>query len=191
MKIPEATATVIQTLFYLLQKLGQADKLKLVKLVYLADKYHLLHHGRLITGDRYFAMKNGPVGSATLNVLNLDPERLSEEELAEAGRFFECGTGSPHSIIARSVACGFEMLSDSDKSALDFIAKEFGNRRTWDLVDYVHELPEWKMHEPQVKGGGRKAISISEMFSATRDHLIEVDPDLMASNKEFATGMFE
>jgi uncharacterized phage-associated protein len=39
------------------------------KILYFADKAHFLDYGRLITFDRYVAMKDGPVPSATRNML--------------------------------------------------------------------------------------------------------------------------
>ena len=38
------------------------------KLLYHADRLHLGRYGRPITGDRYVAMKHGPVPSATYNI---------------------------------------------------------------------------------------------------------------------------
>lgn len=53
----------IEAIYYILSKLGKMDKLKLLKLVYLADKYHLIYYGRTITNDDYYAMKHGPIAS--------------------------------------------------------------------------------------------------------------------------------
>jgi uncharacterized phage-associated protein len=39
------------------------------KILYFADKSHFLDYGRLITFDRYVAMKDGPVPSAVRNML--------------------------------------------------------------------------------------------------------------------------
>ena len=39
------------------------------KILYFADKAHFLDYGRLITFDRYVAMKDGPVPSAVRNMM--------------------------------------------------------------------------------------------------------------------------
>lgn len=44
---------------------GHINKLKALKLVYFADRYHLWKYGRPITNDEYFAMNFGLVASAT------------------------------------------------------------------------------------------------------------------------------
>lgn len=40
-----------------------------LKMLYLADKRHLERHGRFIVGDRYFALAQGPVPTATYDML--------------------------------------------------------------------------------------------------------------------------
>lgn len=47
----------------------RADLYKLQKILYFADRYHLAKYGRLITGDFYIAMKDGPVPSRTYDML--------------------------------------------------------------------------------------------------------------------------
>ena len=65
-------SAIIESLHYLLKLLNNADKLKLVKLLYFADKYHLLKYGRQISGDSYFALPYGPIPSGALDILNFD-----------------------------------------------------------------------------------------------------------------------
>jgi hypothetical protein len=43
--------------------------MKALKLIFLADRYHLCRYGRLITNDSYVAMKHGPVPSATRDIV--------------------------------------------------------------------------------------------------------------------------
>ena len=37
------------------------NKLKLVKLIWAADRYHLRKYGRTVTDSEYFALPHGPV----------------------------------------------------------------------------------------------------------------------------------
>src|SRR5437899_12988053 len=46
------------------------DKGKACKLLFLADKLHLVRYGRPITGDHYWALEHGPVPSTVLNLIN-------------------------------------------------------------------------------------------------------------------------
>src|SRR5262249_47985983 len=60
----------VQVIAYLASRLGGVEKVKLLKLLYIADREHFLKHGYPITGDRQFAMPWGPVPSACLDALN-------------------------------------------------------------------------------------------------------------------------
>ncbi len=49
----------VQTINYLV-RLANApvDKMKIIKLIWLADRLHLRKYGRTIVGDTYYAMKH-------------------------------------------------------------------------------------------------------------------------------------
>ena len=56
--------TTINAILYILQKLGgRYDIHGVSKILFFADMAHLAEWGKLITGDVYIAMKNGPVPS--------------------------------------------------------------------------------------------------------------------------------
>jgi len=53
---------VRQAVAYIASKLpGRENMYKVLKVMYFADKLHLKRYGRVIFGDRYIAMKHGPV----------------------------------------------------------------------------------------------------------------------------------
>ena len=64
---PEKFASAVA---YLVQLKPGLTKKQLCKLLFLADKQHLLRYGRTITGDRYFALEQGPIPTEGLNALN-------------------------------------------------------------------------------------------------------------------------
>src|SRR4051812_12877508 len=47
----------------------ESDLHSISKLLYWADKWHLEHYGRTVSGDQYIAMKNGPVPSNVYDML--------------------------------------------------------------------------------------------------------------------------
>src|SRR5579864_4950925 len=59
----------------------ELDKYKICKLLFLADKYHLVQYGRPIIGDRYCALRYGPVPSHSLDLLN---DVIKAESTAES-----------------------------------------------------------------------------------------------------------
>ncbi|MBY4609000.1 SocA family protein [Rhizobium sp. 9T] len=48
------------------------------KILFFADREHILDYGRPITGDKYVAMEHGPVPSAVRNLLRVDGEYPDE-----------------------------------------------------------------------------------------------------------------
>ena len=61
--------TTINAILYILQKLGgRHDMHGISKILFFADMDHLAKWGRLITGDAYIAMENGPVPSKIYDI---------------------------------------------------------------------------------------------------------------------------
>ena len=90
----------LETLLFVCNRLEVADKHKVSKILYHADKAHLENYGRMITGDKYVKMPHGPVPSWIYDVIkeneknpqviqvdgyNLKPLReAKKEELSES-----------------------------------------------------------------------------------------------------------
>src|SRR5690554_5647220 len=67
---------------------GRINKLKALKLIYLADRYHLRKYGRLITNDSYFAMDYGPVPSGVKDLAEVS-EFLGKDEQNYSKKFIQ------------------------------------------------------------------------------------------------------
>jgi uncharacterized phage-associated protein len=53
---------------------GRADKYAILKILYFAEKKHLVEYGRLITDDKFAALKFGPVPSNSYDLLDYNSE---------------------------------------------------------------------------------------------------------------------
>ncbi len=53
---------------------GKADKYAVLKILYFAEKKHLVKYGRLITDDKFAALKFGPVPSNSYDLLDYNSE---------------------------------------------------------------------------------------------------------------------
>lgn len=53
----------LQAVLYVVNRLKRRDFHKIFKVLYFADRTHLIKYGRPITGDTYIAMEYGPVPS--------------------------------------------------------------------------------------------------------------------------------
>jgi uncharacterized phage-associated protein len=165
---------------------GKIDKLKLVKLIYLADRYHIRKYGRLVTGDYYFAMQYGPVGSVTKDIAGFS-EYLAPEELEYAQKYLAPLGGDTNTIISVNEVDGDE-LSETDVEALDFAYQTFGSRDSVDLVELTHEYPEWSKRKGQLDlGASRVLIDNVDFFENPanfRDDKFALDSDFLAESKE-------
>ena len=124
----------IAAMLYLVHRAGSIGKVKLMKLLYLADRNHFLQHGAPITGDDQYAMPLGPVPSASLNALNADA-RGSE-------KVFEYLHVDDYTVMAKVPLSSID-LTDEETATLDEVFDQYGSITTWQLVDLTHELPEY------------------------------------------------
>lgn len=136
-----------QAAAYLLHRAGgKLPVIKLVKLMYLAERLSLQRYGEPITGDRLVSMPHGPVLSMTYDHVN---GALPSEEggwdtwIADrAGHVVELRDESMIRSPGEDLLC----LSDSDLEVLGEIWVQFGHWDRWHLVDYTHSdaCPEWE-----------------------------------------------
>ena len=172
---------VTQVLNYLARKLGgKVDKLKAIKLIYLADKYHLRKYGRLVTGDQYIAMKLGPVQSGVKDIADLS-DFLGSEERAYTSLFIRKEGHDIESIKE----IDYDELSQTDVEALNFVLERFGNISDSDLIELTHKGYEWKRHENELKLKSRVDMDILDFFEYSPEDVIS---EVTKDTKEAALG---
>lgn len=133
--------------FFAGQAGGRLNKLKALKLVYFADRYHLRKFGRPVIGDEYLAMTYGPVPSGTKDIAEMS-DFLGEEEKSYAGTFLLAIDRKTFQSI-QPVEPG--VFSESDREALAWTWQTFGTMEPFALADLTHAYPEWKKHEDSIR----------------------------------------
>ena len=151
------------------------SKLVMLKLVYLADRYHMRKYGTMITNDEYWAMAYGPVASKTKNVA--ERNRLLPVDVAEyAARYFTC---KPDHQIEANLSPDCDELGVTEVEALDVALSVYQNNRS--IVKFTHKFPEWKKHELALMAGSRcKKMPLTDFFDdckgdyckMSRDHVL-------------------
>jgi uncharacterized phage-associated protein len=142
---------------------GRMSYMKLIKLLYLADRKALMQWGRPITTDRYVSMDHGPVLSRILN-LTTDGNEPGGESVWSAA----IAEPSHYDVELKSEPETDE-LSQAEINLLDAIFKEFGHKTRWQLVDLTHQLPEWK--DPE---GSAIPISYRDILKAESKTELEI-----------------
>jgi uncharacterized phage-associated protein len=128
-------------------------KLKIAKLLYFADKQHLLEHGQPIIGDVYLCMDWGPVPSFALNEMNeaIDSQEVPLATDSDAELFSRVLTVRKP-FFAKKAHPRFEVkegaydpsvFSDSELQVLRHTADVYGRKSACELVDLTHREPTW------------------------------------------------
>jgi uncharacterized phage-associated protein len=128
------------------KNLRNLDKYKLCKLIFLADKSHLVRYSRPITGDVLCAMEYGPVPSTTLNLLtDLIQEVYVDNRVSVLSRHLTVDKNFRYPHFSVRESCDFsQLLSLSDIDALDQTIEFHGNKTFEELKALTHEMPAWK-----------------------------------------------
>jgi hypothetical protein len=122
---------------------GTLNKMKAIKLIWLADRLHLRNYGRSITGDVYYALPNGPVPSATRDVLE-NSNFLEDTATHYASEYIsEIDKYNYRALIQGN----YKVFSQSDIDTLEIIFDKFAHLDHFALSDLSHLFPEWKKHE--------------------------------------------
>ena len=132
--------------------------LKLMKLLYLAERESLKRYGLPMTGDRLVSMDHGPVLSNALNLAN-----GTSIDSAEDGWDSWIPPRKRYDVVLERQVCDddFDEPSKADRDILVHVWEEFGGFDKWKIRDYTHTLPEWR--DPQ---GTSLPIKYKDVFLA-------------------------
>lgn len=117
---------------------GCMNYMRLIKLLYLADRESLSRLGRPISGDRFYAMKHGPVLSRVLDLIKHGGLQPPEARGPWTSHIEREGYA-----VRLKVDPGVGRLSDAEVEILSAASKLFGSLDQWHLRDITHSLPEW------------------------------------------------
>jgi uncharacterized phage-associated protein len=150
------------------------ERIRLLKLLYIADRELLAETGRTITGDRAAAMKHGPVLSQVYDLIKGESSRAGEW-----GRFIH--------TVNRAVELrndpGRGELSRGEIEKLTEVTDRYRDVDDWALSEATHEFEEWSRNftESDVASipwrdvlaaqGREELVEIIERDEADRDRL--------------------
>lgn len=124
----------VQALLYVTKRVH--NLYHIVKVLYFADKIHLSKYGRLIFGEKYIAMKSGPVPQNIYDMLKFvrgDGKFAFDERLKELVSY-----ESDKNIFANKDA-DLNYLSETDIECLNKSISEFGHKHPWFLYVKSHD----------------------------------------------------
>jgi uncharacterized phage-associated protein len=140
---------------------GRINKLKALKLVFFADRYHLRKFGRPVSECAYYAMTHGPVASEAKHLAE-DDDSLPAPARSYARKFLEKKSNHEYASVADVDKAVF---SESDMEALTFAWENFGYLSQFQIRDLTHRYPEWKRHERALKDHKRVKMDYADFFA--------------------------
>lgn len=142
--------------FLLKRHNGFITRMRLLKLLYIADRELLAQHRRPITGDNPVAMDFGPVLSHTYDLLKGEATGIDVWS-----RHIQQVAPYTHRLVADP---GVGKLSKLELEKLDEVVKRYWWVDDHELSKLTHEFAEWKRNEPAA--GSSKRIPTEHVLEA-------------------------
>jgi len=146
-KATDAVARIVR------QSGGAVDYLRVVKLIYLADRKSILKRGIPIVGGHCFSMRKGPVNGDVMDFVN-------QRNAPGWKKIISPRKGNALSVISNP---DYDSLSESELQMLDEVVLEHSTRTTDELVEWCHRNCE---EYEQVGASERKPISVESILQA-------------------------
>ena len=142
--------------------------MKAYKLLWLADRYHVRHHGRTVSGDTYYALPHGIVPSNAKYFLENKPTKLEVPKDYKDSYISIAGEHSYKAIKEPDLS----EFSKSDIEALDRVLDSYNHLSPIRLSQLSHKYPEWKYYEKVIQDkdhGSAYPVNMLHFFEPAPD----------------------
>jgi len=183
---------ITQALNFFIRKNSNSriNKLKAIKLLWAADRYHLRKYGRLLSRDDYYAMRFGPVASTADDIADLNDFYVGPEIIDYSKNFI--GKDEVNHAITSHNEVVESYLSKTDFEALEFAWSTFGKFEGFKIADISHDYPEWSKFKSAIdnKLTKKEEIDPIDFFEDPASLVIldydpfEIDRTILQSSKE-------
>jgi uncharacterized phage-associated protein len=158
----EAKATQAAARFLRLRG-GKMSFVKVIKLLYLADREALIRWGRPITTDSYASLDNGPIVSRIYDLIRDEPPpncfRTWRKFISDVANYEVSLLADP----------GSRELSAGEEALIEEVFGQHGHDDRWAIVDYSRSLPEWTWPD-----GGVSPIEYRDILTAAHKSEAEI-----------------
>jgi hypothetical protein len=152
-----------------------ATQYEIAKTLFLADLRHLEGFGRPITFDNYTAMKDGPVPSASYNMLKPD---FNWQSLGEEGPLWvrrKAQRGGPRAFeyVRPARSANRNKLSETDLRELSSALSQVQKMGFHGTRDYTHRIPAYKEAWEARGSNDAKEMDLRALLPAFDQEMIE------------------
>jgi uncharacterized phage-associated protein len=177
--------------FFASRGIDDLDTLKAVKLLYFADRQHLLKYGRPILGDDYYCMKNGPIPTNALSQIQdaLSPNPTGDHD-ALFDEYLDVDRAHSYPRFISKKEPDLDVFSPTDIEVLEDVLATYGGKSAWTLRELTHldECVKRADEERISRGVGSVRIPFELFFLGTDSKLlplVEADQE----NRDFAESL--
>lgn len=161
---------------YLLYKAGGTmEHLKLMKLLYLADRLSWKEYDKSITGDDYYSLPYGPVLSKTLNLIHGETLPQLSRNATIWDNCIKDNANYCVSLAKENDEYFWGCLSLNDEKILNRVFADFGYFKTFELVEYTYNkkhVPEWQ--DPKDSSKKIKLPDLLAHLGKSKAHIVEI-----------------
>jgi len=126
----------INAALYIAENVDSKDFHKIFKILYFADRAHLMTYGRPITGDTYIKMPDGPVPSKLFDIF----KAVRGDSYFPAGDLKEYFSVDNRYYIKPKKAPDLRYLSKTDITELDEAISKYGILSFGELKNLSHDI---------------------------------------------------
>jgi uncharacterized phage-associated protein len=166
----------VNAIAYFAKNCSSVGRTKACKMLYFADKEHLLRYGRTVTGDHYYRLQHGPIPTQGLNILR---GMSTPANAALLNRWLSLEDDS----IKLKRRPDLKVFSKSDLRILEEVCTKYGGYSATYLSHLSHKEAPWK------KTGQNEAIDFELFFEGRpeADDIKEIVQSEQKSRKVLAS----
>lgn len=135
------------------------SRLRLLKLLYIADRESLAERARPVTGDAVAAMEHGPVLSHIYDFIKVADKKLHPGSPANVWQAYFTNEGRD---VVLTAAPGNGELSRYEERKLREVTQRFLKKSDGYVRDYTHKFPEYINNKPE--GNTSIPIPVDELL---------------------------
>lgn len=165
------------------------DVMKSLKLLYFADKAHLLKYGRPILGDDYYGMAHGPVPSNSYNIIkDVLGQKTPSADVIDA--YLGVDMASSHPTFVAKQPPDMDAFSASDVEILEETIQKYGDKDALELRRLAHQEPEIQRADEQLAAERKLRVDLPyDMFFGPGDERIRAVVSEDQENQDFAQAL--
>ena len=117
--------------YFATQSDGTIEKLKLIKMIYLAERKYLFEHHHPMLFDELYSLPHGPICSSTLNGIDgVLSDTVWDDYVARNGNIVVA--------VKAVVRDDLDEISDAEMAVIEEIWKEFSDMTASQIRNYTH-----------------------------------------------------